>query len=198
MPSSRLPFITAALLLVLPSTTTGFIVPQTLAVSSSASSLPSSLSPPTPNQLSPSSLPPNTLLRATTSSSPPSSPSTSTPYEEILIPLPDGLVVAAKAWGPATGPPVLALHGWLDNANTFDRLGPPLAAAGLRVICIDFPGHGKSAHRSPDAVYAFTDYVYYVWALAKQLKWKVSVVRCLCPPSLSPFLRCSPPSRLQD
>jgi pimeloyl-ACP methyl ester carboxylesterase len=96
--------------------------------------------------------------------------------------------VAAKAWGPATGPPVLALHGWLDNANTFDRLAPPLAAAGLRVICIDFPGHGKSAHRSPDAVYAFTDYVYYAWALAKQLKWKVSfVVRVLILSSLPSY-----------
>lgn len=67
-------------------------------------------------------------------------------------------------------------------------MGPHLAAAGIRLISIDFPGarhglvpthvhtahhtnahsslsfpshpgHGMSTHRSPDAVYHFTDYV---------------------------------------
>ena len=59
---------------------------------------------------------------------------------ETRIELTEGLVVAAKVWGPVDGVPVLGLHGWLDNCATFDRMGPHLAAAGIRLISIDFPG----------------------------------------------------------
>ncbi|XP_047642034.1 serine hydrolase-like protein 2 isoform X4 [Phacochoerus africanus] len=37
--------------------------------------------------------------------------------------------IAAKIWGPQQGSPVLCLHGWLDNANSFDRLIPLLPKA---------------------------------------------------------------------
>ena len=51
-------------------------------------------------------------------------------------------------WGDAGAPPLLALHGWLDNAAGFARLAP-LLAAQRRVIALDLPGHGHSAHLPP-------------------------------------------------
>jgi pimeloyl-ACP methyl ester carboxylesterase len=53
--------------------------------------------------------------------------------------------LAALQWGDPGAPPLLALHGWLDNAASFARLAP-LLAAHRRVIALDLPGHGHSAH----------------------------------------------------
>ena len=39
---------------------------------------------------------------------------------------------------------VLALHGWLDNAASFDMLAPLLK--NCHVIAVDLPGHGLSGH----------------------------------------------------
>lgn len=49
------------------------------------------------------------------------------------------------------GAPVLALHGWLDNAASF----VPIAAhlPGIDLVALDLPGHGASAHLPPSADY---------------------------------------------
>lgn len=77
--------------------------------------------------------------------------------------------VAAQVYGPPDGAPVLALHGWLDNAATFSRLAPKLA--GLRIVALDFPGHGLSAHRPVGAEYSIWSYTYDVLAVADALGW---------------------------
>jgi pimeloyl-ACP methyl ester carboxylesterase len=46
---------------------------------------------------------------------------------------------------------VLAAHGWLDNAGSFDLLAPQLAGAHL--VALDLAGHGQSGFRSADAAY---------------------------------------------
>lgn len=63
---------------------------------------------------------------------------------EIAIATPLGTLTALQ-WGDASLPPLLALHGWLDNAASFARLAP-LLAARRRVIALDLPGHGHSVH----------------------------------------------------
>ncbi|MEO1171337.1 MAG: alpha/beta fold hydrolase [Myxococcota bacterium] len=68
--------------------------------------------------------------------------------EELTIEIP-GLALAAVAYGPADGVPVLALHGWLDNAASFEPLGPKLT--GCRVVVLDSAGHGRSEHRAAHA-----------------------------------------------
>lgn len=83
-----------------------------------------------------------------------------------------GLTLAAREWGDPAGRPVLALHGWLDNAATWDRLAPLLCAErSLRLVALDFPGHGRSQHRAADTWYGFPDYVLCVVRVLDALGW---------------------------
>ena len=66
--------------------------------------------------------------------------------------------LAAQAWGDEALPPLLALHGWLDNAGSFARLAP-LLATRFHVIALDLPGHGHSDHLPAGASYHYLDYV---------------------------------------
>ena len=66
-----------------------------------------------------------------------------------------GSRIAYRQWGADGDFPVLALHGWLDNAASFDALAPLLE--GYRVIAVDLPGHGRSSHRSADGCYNIWD-----------------------------------------
>lgn len=44
--------------------------------------------------------------------------------------------------GPASGRPVLLVHGWGANAYMYRAMIPPLVAAGYSLIIPDLPGHG--------------------------------------------------------
>ena len=49
--------------------------------------------------------------------------------EELVLELDHlDLQLAAQAWGPADGFPILGIHGWLDNAATWSGVAPQLAA----------------------------------------------------------------------
>ncbi len=65
--------------------------------------------------------------------------------------------VAALEWGPSDGAPVLAVHGWLDNAASFSGLAPMLD--GLRIVALDLSGHGRSEHRPEAHSHYFVDWV---------------------------------------
>ena len=79
------------------------------------------------------------------------------------------LRLTARAWGPADGVPVLALHGWLDNAASFDALAPRLPET--RLVALDLPGHGGSEPRPPGVHYHFVDFIPDVVAAADALGW---------------------------
>lgn len=89
-----------------------------------------------------------------------------------------GLQLATKVWRiRATGPVrhhVLALHGWLDNAASFDRLAPALLRAGLdaEIVALDLAGHGLSQHRPEAASYEFIDWVPDIVAAVDALEWE--------------------------
>ncbi len=77
--------------------------------------------------------------------------------------------LAAKAWGSPLQPPVLALHGWLDNAASFDRLAPLLS--DCYVVALDLPGHGLSDHRPAGTWYHYMDYLDDVGDVVNALGW---------------------------
>lgn len=67
--------------------------------------------------------------------------------------------LAALSWGRSDAPIWLALHGWLDNAASFTRLAPLLVEAlDIRIVALDFRGHGHSAHTPQGGDYALWDY----------------------------------------
>lgn len=65
--------------------------------------------------------------------------------------------LAALAWGDPAQPPMLALHGWLDNAGSFAAIAP-LLAKDRYVVAIDLRGHGRSSHLPAGAWYHYVDY----------------------------------------
>lgn len=77
--------------------------------------------------------------------------------------------LSAQVWGDDALPPLLALHGWLDNAGSFALLAP-LLARRFRVIALDLPGHGHADHLAPGASYHYLDYVGVVLAAADALQ----------------------------
>lgn len=78
-----------------------------------------------------------------------------------MVALPSGLLARVVEAGPATGAPVVLVHGWACSAYTFRYLLPELAAAGFRAVALDLKGHGLSdkppepAHYTAEAMAAF-------------------------------------------
>lgn len=68
--------------------------------------------------------------------------------------------------------PILALHGWLDNAASFLPLMGELEA---RFVALDFAGHGYSGHRPQGAATHYIDHVRDVLTVLDQLGWQ----RCI-------------------
>lgn len=75
---------------------------------------------------------------------------------------------------------MLAVHGFQDNAASFDRLAPAWLARGecacSELFALDLAGHGRSGWRAPGAGYFIMDYVADVLAAADALSWSRFVI----------------------
>lgn len=86
---------------------------------------------------------------------------------ELRVPTALGELTGQCEWG--SGPRVLAVHGWLDNSNSFLPLMQHFS--GYRWLSIDLPGHGRSPHRPPGAVYHFVDWIFDIADILVELQW---------------------------
>lgn len=82
----------------------------------------------------------------------------------------NGFTYAAQLWGESDDLPVIALHGWLDNSASFEKLAPQLP--GFQCLAMDLAGHGFSDHHS-----GFTDYPVWseitaIFAIADLMGWQ--------------------------
>lgn len=77
-------------------------------------------------------------------------PPTPPTVDQYRIQIP-GCALFLRSAGPADGPPILLLHGAAFSSETWEQLGTiqALAAAGMRVLAVDLPGHGQSAAGGP-------------------------------------------------
>jgi pimeloyl-ACP methyl ester carboxylesterase len=72
-------------------------------------------------------------------------------------PLPDGVTLAYIDTGNPTGPPVVLIHGYTDNARDWVPMLPYLSKR-FRLILVDIRGHGKSS--KPECCYNRLDFAY--------------------------------------
>lgn len=72
--------------------------------------------------------------------------------QEYLV---EGFRFAGKEWHPDQPKKMLALHGWLDNAASFDVIAPLLP--DYHIIALDLPGQGLSDHRPVGGSYNIWD-----------------------------------------
>lgn len=81
------------------------------------------------------------------------------------------IFLVGKLWGSQEKQPILAMHGWQDNAASFDNIAP-LIVKNTPLLAIDLPGHGLSSWLPPGFMY--TELVYFL--LIKRIRdyfgWK--------------------------
>jgi pimeloyl-ACP methyl ester carboxylesterase len=76
-----------------------------------------------------------------------------------------------KWWGPQTEQPILAMHGWLDNAGSFDplmQLLPPTTS----LLALDLPGQGKSSHYPKGLPFHITEDIVSLRRIVRHYGWK--------------------------
>lgn len=91
------------------------------------------------------------------------------------VTLQDGRALALKHYRPRTALttiPVLALHGWLDNLDSFSPMAAALVGDGIELVCVDLAGHGESDHRAGNNPYLIVNDLADIAELLSLLGWE--------------------------
>ncbi|WP_293752100.1 alpha/beta fold hydrolase [uncultured Paraglaciecola sp.] len=84
------------------------------------------------------------------------------------------ITLCGIGYGDPSKPMILALHGWLDNAASFQPIAEYLN--DYYILAIDITGHGLSSHRSDGANYHLTDFVFDIHELVESQGWSSFVL----------------------
>lgn len=77
------------------------------------------------------------------------------------------LQMSYERWEGQGPEPTIALHGWLDNCNSFNGLAPLMADSDI--YGLDFFGHGLSDHLPAAGIYHISIFVRQLHEFAKQM-----------------------------
>jgi pimeloyl-ACP methyl ester carboxylesterase len=80
----------------------------------------------------------------------------------------DGLTLAADAYGPDDGPPVLLFHGGGQTRHAWGATARLLGDKGWRATTVDLRGHGDSDWAGPDAGYSLDAFAADIRAVAAE------------------------------
>ncbi|XP_026477131.1 probable serine hydrolase [Ctenocephalides felis] len=96
--------------------------------------------------------------------------------KDVSIPMPWGHI-SGKLWNPHLETrPILAVHGWLDNCNTFNTLAP-LLPKHVSLLSIDFPGHGLSSRIPDGLMYSTFELPVVLYRIQQHFGWdKISLL----------------------
>eukprot|EP01059_Diplonema_ambulator_P014542 TRINITY_DN25454_c0_g1_i1.p1 TRINITY_DN25454_c0_g1~~TRINITY_DN25454_c0_g1_i1.p1 ORF type:complete len:342 (+),score=126.94 TRINITY_DN25454_c0_g1_i1:41-1027(+) len=93
---------------------------------------------------------------------------------DFAVTLRTGFRVAMKRWGFDTSKDrrrLFCYPGWLDNAGSFDNLGPLLAREGYDVIAVDPPGCGLTQHLPTYCTYNDFEEVAMIPDILEAINW---------------------------
>ncbi|MEX2664742.1 alpha/beta fold hydrolase [Candidatus Uabimicrobium amorphum] len=106
------------------------------------------------------------------------------------------LKIAAKEYRSHQKCKLLALHGWMDNAASFDSLLPLME--NYHSLAIDLPGHGLSQHRSHDSNYSFIHWPIDVAHVIETLSWdKLTLMGHSLGASIACFVAAMYPNKIE-
>lgn len=90
---------------------------------------------------------------------------------EVKIEVPWGYIAAKWYGSQHQKRPIVMLHGWQDNAGTFDTL-IPLLSPEFSYLSIDFLGHGFSTWLPRGMCYTLMNYVQVLNFIRRHYKWE--------------------------